>query len=110
MTNEKYSVDLWGSHPNSGNDDCWTGKDFATKAEALRFFENPWRDADIASYCKPESIAFIAISGPNGFEGLRANRAFRKDRVVDDSDWRREHAMQMGMMSGVDAYNDAMGY
>jgi len=27
-----------------------------------------------------------------------------------DDDWKREQAMEAGMLHGIDAYNDAMGY
>src|SRR5262245_39391157 len=37
-----YSVLLWGSDPDAGNDDCNTGVDFATREEALAAFENPF--------------------------------------------------------------------
>jgi hypothetical protein len=36
-----FSVNEWGSHPDAGNDDCNTGSDFATEAEARVAFAQP---------------------------------------------------------------------
>ena len=33
-TKGQFSVNLWESHPDEGNDDCDTGADFQTEAEA----------------------------------------------------------------------------
>jgi len=38
-----YAVNYWGSHPDLGNDDCWTGLDFATEAAAEEAFTKPPR-------------------------------------------------------------------
>ena len=35
-----YSVNLWGSHPDAGNDDCWTGAYFPTLLDAIEAREN----------------------------------------------------------------------
>ena len=43
--------------------------------------------------------------------GYSSKKGKRKQRREDeDSAWRREISMEAGMLHGVDAYNDAMGY
>lgn len=96
-----YSVNLWGSHPENENDDCWCGSDFATLAEATAAFNNP------ASAFKYETNwAYVEIDGP-GINEVRKNPNYRKPRYSDDGN---EFAMQQGMAFGCDGYNDAMGY
>ena len=34
----------------------------------------------------------------------------RKVMTTDDQDWQRERAMEAGMLHGIDAYNEIMGY
>lgn len=114
-----YSVNLWGSDPNEENDDCWEGHDFKTEAEARAVFDaadpitamaegvpEERRDAFIGEYRR--DAVFIEIDGP----GVNESRRLRRDRPrrADDGEWRREHAMQEGMMGGCEAYNDAMGW
>jgi hypothetical protein len=102
-----YSVNLWGSDPDAGNDDCWTGVDFATREEAFAAFRNPWTHVN-ATYFRPADVAWIEVDGPDLHE-KRRNPAYRPSRRTDDG-WRQECAMQAGMGMGVEAYNDAMGY
>ena len=33
-----------------------------------------------------------------------------QDTSVSDDEWRREQAMEAGMLHGIDAYNEMMGY
>ena len=33
-----------------------------------------------------------------------------QDTTVSDDEWRREQAMEAGMLHGIDAYNEMMGY
>lgn len=33
-----------------------------------------------------------------------------QDTSVSDDEWRREQAMEAGMLHGIDAYNEIMGY
>lgn len=105
-----YHVDLWGSHPDDDNDDCWTGTGFATLDEAIRAFEHP--DTITCAHFQgeihsPDSV-WITMSGPD-IEQCRRLRPDRKKRRNDDDDWRREIAMEAGMLHGVDAYNDILG-
>jgi len=104
-----YSVELWGSHPDDDNDDCWEGEDFESLAQAQACLENPWATFD-AGYSCPRSVAFFVLDGP-GVHQVRANPLFKKSSKRDDDDlWRQEIAHQAGMGLGIDAYNEAMGY
>ncbi len=93
-----YSVLEFGSHPDEGNDDCWTGRDFATLAEARANFISAPQDS---------ATAFVMLDGPDVNE-IRAIPGYRAAR--EDNEGRLEHAMQAGMALGCDGYNDAMGY
>jgi len=111
-----YSVNLWGSHPDEDNDDCWTGSDFDTREEALDCYANP------ASHFRPcdlRSVTHIELARgtrDNNVDGVvtdkvrRLPKAKRAKRVDDDREWQHEFANQAGMGLGVAAYNDAMGY
>lgn len=111
-----FSVTEWGSHPDEGNDDCWTGSDFASLAEA---------EAEMARLIKAEGspysaggTAYVMLDGPgvcrvepipayHSPEGKRRReRKAREDRAME----RHERAMEAGMAFGCDGYNDAMGY
>ena len=92
-----YSVNEWGSHPEAGNDDCWTGSDFATLAEA---------EAAFAVTPDDSSTCFVEIDGP----GVNRVRKVRDPAPVDRDEWRREIAREAGMLGGVHAYNEVMGY
>lgn len=94
-----YSVLEFGSHPDSGNDDCHTGQDFATLAEA--------RGAYLA-ISKP-GVAFVMLDGP-GVNEVRPNPCYRAPRCADGDDGRYEMAMHAGMAFGCDGFNDALGY
>lgn len=93
-----YTVLHWGSHPNSNNDDCWNGFEFDSFEEALAKFEES----------APADTAYVQLEGHDG-DTLRKNPAFRPSRD-SDAEWRREMAMEAGMLGGVNAYNDFMGY
>jgi hypothetical protein len=93
-----YSVDYWGSDPDEGNDDCWTGYDFATLDEArAKFAAEP-----DAYHCSDTAV--IVLDGPDVHE-KRKNPGFRPSKR-DDSEWRSEAVMQAGMLGGCEAYND----
>lgn len=104
-TKPEFSVLLWGSHPDNGNDDCQSGTDFATLEEAERAYDAPVSDP---------YVAFVELTGP-GVHRVRPNLAYdakavARQRALDDAEWRRERAMQAGMGLGVEAYNEEMGY
>lgn len=107
----RYTVNAWGSEPGT-EDDCWYGEDFTTLEAARDFYDNPPED-----FLADQSTAWIELAketraAPSecwAAESI-AERKIRDPKPVDDSDWRREIAMQAGMMAGCDAYNDAMGW
>lgn len=98
-----YSVNLWGSTPHT-SDDCHTGKDFQSLAEAIEAFEYPeLHFLKLAFYDE----VHIEIDGP-GINNVRVIGTKRPDRA--DDDWTREQALQNGMAFGVAGYNDTLGY
>jgi len=95
-----FTVTFWGSHPDDGNDDCWTGEDFTSAVPAIEAFQ---------AECFEEGIACVMIDGP-GIRQIRQNPHHTpRRRDADDTEWQRERAMQAGMGLGVEAYNDEMG-
>jgi hypothetical protein len=111
-----YSVTLWGSHPDLVNDDCWTGDDFDSHEEALVCYreltKRPW-DHPLGKSCG--HWEFMMIDGP-GVHEIIANpdqktcQRKRRELAREDREWRREIANEAGMLYGIEAYNDAMGY
>lgn len=98
-----YTVNLWGSHPDEDNDDCWTGDDFATLEEAENVF-SAWE-----KHFHPSNVlctSHLEITGPS----LRRVVKVQDVPPEDDSDWKREIAMEAGMLHGVQAYNETMGW
>lgn len=98
-----FAVNLWCSHPDEDNDDCQSGDDFNTLAEAEKAYEASVSDR----------AAFVELKGP-GVRRVRANpdydaKAVARERAQDDADWRHEQAMEAGMLHGVEAYNEVMG-
>lgn len=105
----KYYVNHWGSHPEEDNDDCWTGEDFETKEEALKCFNT---DADrYTQYIELGHYTGEIIGGAKEIETLdiRRNPAYKPSKNNDDG-WQREIAMEAGMLHGVEAYNEVMGW
>lgn len=96
-----YSVYVWGSHPDEDNDDCWTGKSFASEAEARTVFEDSHKNFKV-------DHAYVEIDGPGVYEVKKNPHYVPKANGMDD--WRHEIAMQAGMLGGCDAYNEVMGY
>jgi hypothetical protein len=94
-----YEVLEWGSHPDAGNDDCHAGASYATLDEAIAVYEK-----DVASHCR-----FVEMKLSGVRIALHENPAVASEED-DDADWRREIAMEAGMLHGIDAYNEAMGY
>jgi hypothetical protein len=115
-----YTVTLWGSNPDeTDNDDCWTGDDFATREEAISAYREVVMFPDhsqLARVCGPRgSWEYVMIDGPETHE-ITQNpdrpSCERHRRELDRSDaaWRRELATEAGMLHGIEAYNDEMGY
>ena len=102
-----FAVNHWGSHPDAGNDDLYTGEDHWDLFLALAaYFTDP-------SDC---SVEYIEIDGLDeldlsrlGITRERRNPNFRPSRYSDD-EGRSEFAMQQGMAFGCEGYNEAMGY
>jgi hypothetical protein len=112
-----YSVNLWGSDPDAGNDDCWTGADFATLDQAVACYRALVMfpiEGQLSKACGHD-WEFVELDGPNLHE-VTANpdqvsqRRHRLDRARSDGAWRREIATQAGMSHGCDGYNEAMGW
>jgi len=110
-----YSVTVWGSHPDEGNDDAWEGRDYATLAEAEAAFRDPvpvfGRDAANAVVTlerRDDSTGYLEVLPAAPYPGYSASRRAAADREAD-REWRREIATQAGMAGGCAAYNDAMG-
>ena len=103
-----YSVNLWGSDPQEGNDDCHTGDDFATREEAMAAFLNPWSVFNRTYY--EACTAVFEIDGPDVYETRDNPEHTPSNDDGFDDDWRREIAHQAGMGLGIQAYNDEMGW
>ena len=106
---KEFSVNLWRTHPDLENDDCYTGESFETLEEAIACFFHLEGTFDMVYY---SDCPFVEMDGP-GIHGVMelpgvAKRA-RKAAAMDDAAGRSEYAMQQGMGLGVHAYNEAMG-
>lgn len=87
-----FSVNLWGSHPDQENDDCWTGDEFATEAEARACFADPWGVGGLGDLTSTE---YIELDGPGAYD-IRRNPAFRPS--PPDTLWANEARQQAAMM------------
>lgn len=121
-----YSVNCWGSHPDDGNDDCWSGEDFATLTEAEAAAAN-WREIFGFVVGETTHVEIVAWTG-HVMGGLMEYERISVTQVVSDEEiqhrakrdrerserdsrqWRHEIAMQAGMGTGIDAYNETMGW
>lgn len=116
MGEHLYSVTYWGSHPYADNDDCETGFDFATLAEA----EAQYQDNDPRYQRSGRAIdwTFVMLDGP-GVNQVRSHPMYdeaedrcRRAREIqaEREAERREAAIQAGMAFGCEGYNDEMGW
>lgn len=96
-----YSVSFWVSHPDNDNDDCNIGYDFDNKEAALNTYLNSIQN-NYTNCC-----AFIEIDGPD-LNMVRKNQYYKPTK--NNNTWRREIAREAGMLGGVEAYNEVMGY
>ena len=58
-------------------------------------------------------VPYILLDGPGVHEvTCRTNtlKRFQRERERDQREWQREIATEAGMLGGIHAYNDAMGY
>lgn len=111
-----FAVNLYGSHPSQENDDCHTGHDYATLAEARHDYDN-WSRAFSLSCVR--DTAFVEITGPGLYEvkqvvtdneiARRVQRLAAEERA-ERAAWAREIANEAGMLGGCDAFNETMGY
>lgn len=103
-----FSVLLFGSHPDKDNDDCWTGTEFATEAEAREALANPWKHFNEVYYSSDTEYFVLDGVGLKDIECYK-NPDFKPKKRRDD-EWQREAAHQAGMAFGCQGYNDMMGY
>lgn len=112
-----YHVNMWGSHPDAGNDDCWTGDSYDTRDEAIAAYREVVMFPDVSSLakaCGPRgSWEYVEIHGPDTYEvtqnpDRKACERRRRDDREFDREWKRERAMEAGMLHGIDAYNEEM--
>lgn len=105
-----FSVCLWDTHPDLGEDTCCTGEDFATEAEARECIAN------LENFFGPVCLRtspYVELDGPEIHEVIErpgmveARKRHLKDDLFSE---RRENAMMAGMAFGCDGYNDVMGY
>jgi hypothetical protein len=98
-----YKVDLWGSHPSQGNDDCIIGADCGTllgardelvRLKALPSLSSRW--------------AYACVVGPGGLVHEESNPDFA-DAPDDEDAGLSEFAMHQGMAHGTRGFNEAMG-
>lgn len=116
-TMKTYSVNLWGSNPDeTDNDDCWTGRDYVTRDEAVAAYQAIYKWPD-APFGNPRfaDFEFCVIDGPDVHEVMpnpdqKSQARRRREAARSDAEERSERAMQAGMAFGVDGYNDEMGY
>jgi len=105
-----YSVCIWQTNPELENDDCSTGRDYATREEAEAVYQAA--DPAVAMGCRPgyfTSEEWVEIDGP-GINMARQFRTVKRKRQDSDDEWRREMAMEAGMAFGCQGYNEVMGY
>jgi hypothetical protein len=113
-----FSVDLWGSHPDEDNDDCWTGLSFDNEGQAREAFGQPKLFFKGNAVDWVHSNAFVVLEGVNAAGPYREVRALpdynseaaQKARDQDAREWVREQATQLGMGIGISAFNEAMGW
>ncbi len=102
-----HSVLFFGSHPDRDNDDCWSGVDFETLAEARAFYAEPTIHPITA-----RSTRYIVLDSPE-LPDLLVRKTDQPVELDDDhgvDEWRREAAREAGCLGGVGAYNGARGY
>ncbi len=104
-----YTLSIWCSHPDAGNDDCNTAEDFETYEDAKAALDS------LSDYFSARSLTgarWVRIDGDEGQSTHKLpeeyqRRAYQAAGVAHRD---REYAMQLGMGLGLRAYNDAMGW
>lgn len=106
----RFGVNHWGSHPEAGNDDCYSGEDFDNFEQAINHF---WTDPKDSSVSHIELFSYVGYDSEKGCDTVeplayRNNPNFMPKGTVDY--WRHEQAVQAGMLFGIEAYNSVMGW
>ncbi len=131
MSAVPFSVNLWGSDPAEENDDCWMGIDFDSLETARRVFADPSVLDTERSVFDPLNLGlyrgFLKEMGSRSTIFIELCRNTRHNNDTDcetlesrrlrpdqpkrrDDSWRREVAREEGMLHGVSAYNEVMGW
>jgi hypothetical protein len=112
-------VFFWGSNPYaeySNNDDCFGSVSFETLEEAQQFIFNPHDSQDprhqkllvSAVYLQAEFGLGRAIRTAAEIAQMNAQKAQEEERF--ERAYMQEMAVQAGMMGGVHAFNEVMGF
>lgn len=115
-----FQIYLCTRHPETEDfDHISTGEEFEDLATATVIFQaaNPVQAlaeaklkdaAQVANYVRAfGDTPYVWLDGP---ETSLIRQLRPESKLADDSEWRREIAMEAGMAFGCDGYNDAMGY
>lgn len=71
----QWSVNIWGSHPDEGNDDCSTGADFDTEEEARACFADPTPFfGPVFHNLFTNGRPFLELDGPAGSDVLEVRQ------------------------------------
>jgi hypothetical protein len=99
----KYTLYFYGDHESrvSKNDDCITGDEFATEAEARQRFDEIKDRRWVGPWCH------AVIRDPKGALVFEETR--KREKSLDDDAEERSELFMAGMGGGVDAYNEAIG-
>ncbi len=110
-----FAVELWGSHPDDDNDDCWTSVSFATLEEARNAAKSP-ETFPFPSYASSKGTAALRVVRDDGtddaietFEVVMNPGFVPRHERDDDREWRNESQMQSAMGHGVQGWNDYEG-
>ena len=110
-----WTVCLWASHPDDGNDDCVIGTDPLSQEAAEACFAalaigRPVGTLAVQLDRNAGRWLIAVLEGPGVWRDAANPSPRSARREEDDAEWRRERAMQAGMAFGCDGYNDEMGY
>lgn len=101
-----YSVNLWQTHPDLGNDDCSTGKEGLATLDEARAFIVEMSSSRTACNCH-----FAEIVHPDGTKAVEDFKCSHAPYPDDEDDGAAEEfANQQGMAFGIDAANEARGF
>ncbi len=96
-----FRVEIWGSAPELGNDDHWTGREFETEQEARKFMA---QDRDEFEECT--GCVTLEVDNADG-SSSELDRRHMDRKVVDCYQYdRSEHRMQEAMGRGIDGWNE----